>query len=44
MIVLKTDPINKKILLSDDNEKITEIDLDTFLTLKILSPPDLEIC
>ena len=44
MFVLKTDPLNKKILLSDDDENITEVDLDTFLTLKILSSPDLELC
>ena len=44
MFVLKTDPLNKKILLSDDDENITEADLDTFLTLKILSSPDLELC
>ena len=44
MFVLKTDPLNKKILLSDDDENITEVDLDTFLTLKILSSPDLDFC
>ena len=44
MYVLKTDPLKKNILLSDDDENITELDLETFLTLKILSSPDLELC
>ncbi len=44
MYVFKTDVLNKHIHLSDENQSLVEIDLDSFNKLKILSVPDIERC
>jgi cell fate regulator YaaT (PSP1 superfamily) len=44
MYVFKADVLNKKIHLSDEDQSLTEVDLDTFDTLKVLSVPDIEEC
>ncbi|MGC9361538.1 MAG: PSP1 domain-containing protein [Candidatus Syntrophosphaera sp.] len=44
MYVFKTDVLNKHIHLSDENQSLVELDLDSFNKLEILSVPDIETC
>ena len=44
MYVFKTDVLNKCVHLSDDDQVLTEMDLDAFNTLEVLSIPDIETC
>ncbi|MDD4223336.1 MAG: regulatory iron-sulfur-containing complex subunit RicT [Candidatus Cloacimonetes bacterium] len=44
MYVFKIDVLNKRIHLSDENQSLSEIDLESFGKLKILSVPDIEPC
>ncbi|MBW6513630.1 MAG: Tpl protein [Candidatus Syntrophosphaera sp.] len=44
MYVFKTDVLNKKIHLSDEDQSLTEIDLESFQKLEVVSVPDIETC
>jgi len=42
--VFKTDILNKRVHLSDENQVVTDIDLEAFKKLKVLTVPEIEIC
>lgn len=42
--VFKTDILNKRVHLSDENQAVTDIDLEAFKKLKVLTVPEIEIC
>ncbi len=42
MYVFKTDILSKRVHLSDENQSFTDIDLETFNKLEVLSVPDIE--
>jgi len=44
MFVFKTDILNKRIHLTDEDQNLTELDLETFSKLTIVSQPDIEPC
>lgn len=44
MFVYKTDVLNKRVHLSDENQALTELDLEAFNALEVLSVPDIETC
>lgn len=44
MYVFKTDILNKRVHLSDENQVVTDIDLEAFKKLKVLTVPEIEIC
>ena len=44
MYVFKTDVMNKRIHLTDEDQNLTEMDLEAFSKLEILSQPDIETC
>lgn len=44
MYVFKTDVFTKRIHLSDEDQNLTDIDLEAFNKLKVLSAPDIETC
>lgn len=44
MYVFKTDVLTKKIHLSDEDQGLTEIDLESFQKLEVLSTPDIQTC
>jgi cell fate regulator YaaT (PSP1 superfamily) len=44
MYVFKTDVINKRIHLADDDQIQTELDLEAFNNLNVISVPDIEPC
>ncbi|MCB5284738.1 MAG: Tpl protein [Candidatus Cloacimonetes bacterium] len=44
MYVFKTDVLNQRIHLSDEDQSLTEVDLESFQKLKVISVPDIEPC
>ncbi len=44
MYVFKIDVLNKRVHLSDEDQRLTEVDLEAFAKLKVLSVPDIETC
>ncbi|MDZ4120816.1 MAG: regulatory iron-sulfur-containing complex subunit RicT, partial [Candidatus Cloacimonadaceae bacterium] len=44
MLVYKIDIINKKVHLSTEDQELTEIDIDQYNKLKVLSQPTIETC
>lgn len=42
--VFKIDVLNKRIHLSDENQLVTELDLEAFNKLKIITVPEIETC
>ncbi|HNT52688.1 MAG TPA: regulatory iron-sulfur-containing complex subunit RicT [Candidatus Syntrophosphaera sp.] len=44
LYVFKTDVLNRRIHLSDEDQLITEMDLEAFNQLEVLSKPDIETC
>ncbi|HOH48810.1 MAG TPA: regulatory iron-sulfur-containing complex subunit RicT [Candidatus Syntrophosphaera sp.] len=44
LYVFKTDVLNKRIHLSDEDQSLTEVDLESFNKLKVISVPDIEPC
>ncbi len=44
MIVLRNDVINKKVTLTNDNQELTEIGLEQFASLELVSKPAIEQC
>ena len=44
LVVLRNDLLNKKVILSDENQEILEIDLDKFSEQDIISKPDTDPC
>ncbi len=44
MIVLRNDVINKKVTLTNENQELTEISLEQFEGLELVSKPAIEQC
>ncbi|HQH49971.1 MAG TPA: regulatory iron-sulfur-containing complex subunit RicT [Candidatus Cloacimonadota bacterium] len=44
MYVFKTDILNKRVHLSDENQAVMDMDLEAFKQLKVLTVPEIEIC
>ena len=44
MYECKTDILNKRGHLSDESRVVTDIDLEAFKKLKVLTVPEIEIC